>query len=396
MGFVRSWALFIMIAWIFPQTAYPDDVEYRLKAGLKEEFSDNLFFDEDHEKEGWSAVLTTEAGVDNSSDRMKTALSGQWSRTFLKDYHRLNNDDWVVKSAVNWNAHEKTACHLNVSWGEDSDFDSYLSSTGLLLDTEKHEFLKGDMSVKQRFSERFSSELSLNYSDESTDSDTDDADDVDLTSKGGSAGIVFQASELALFQFYAGYGLYDYGTSTVEQVYASLGFSRNPEENLTFFCNAGSRYTTYTYKVLTGIDMRSYPVRYIYKDDHNYTWGLIGKAGLVYKTDDRSMQISIDESLQPSSGEARSMDRTSVDISGYRRLSKDLTLRLTTFFRLNRSDDGESEGKERLKTFGLSPGLSYQLADDFLISGAYAYTQYRSTDYQLRKNVFKIQIECSL
>jgi hypothetical protein len=390
-----SWALLLMISLIIPRMSHSDDFEYKMKAGLKEEFTDNLFFDQDNEKEGWSTVLMTQAILKNSSDRLKTRLSGEWSRTFYEDYHDLNNDDWVVKSGIDWISNENTTCTMNLSIGEDSNIDTWLSSTGLLLNTEKHEFMKGDVSINQRFSERFSSELAVSYTDESTASNDDGSGDYSLTSKGVSAGMEFQINELTIFNLNSGYGFYDYGTNTVEQVYASLGMSRSVGERLSFFCNMGSRYTTYAYDVLVGIDMGTNPPSYIYDETSYSNWGFIGKTGFVFKNEDSSIRLTVDESLQPSTGKSQSMDRTSVDVSYNKRLSDDFTYRITSFYRLNRSDEKDASGDERLKTFGLSPGFSYQLMDDLSLMGSYVFTNYRSSGYQLRKNVYRIQLEYS-
>jgi|GEM_PF-2956250 len=391
---VWSWALLLMISLIFPRMSYSDDFEYKMKAGLKEEYTDNLFFDQENEMEGWSTVLMTQAILKNSSDRLKTRLSGEWSRTFYEDYHDLNNDDWVVKSGIDWISHENTTCTMNLSIGEDSNIDSYLSSTGLLLNTEKHEFKKGEVSINQRFSERFSSELSLNYTDESTASNDDGYGDYSLTSKDVSAGMAFQINELTIFNFNSGYGFYDYDTNTVEQVYASLGMSRSVDERLSFFCNMGSRYTTYAYDVLVGIDMGTHPPSYIYDETSYSNWGFIGKTGFVYKNEDSTIKITVDESLQPSTGQSQSMDRTSVDVSYNKRLSDDFTYRISSFYRLNRSDEKDAAGDERLKTFGLSPSFSYQLMDDLLLAGYHTFTKYRSSSgYQLQRNVYRFQLE---
>jgi hypothetical protein len=338
----------------------------------------------------------TQAILKNSSERLKTRLTGEWSRTFYTDYHDLNNDDWVVNSGIDWSFNENTTCTLNFSMGEDSNIDTYLLSTGLLLNTEKHEFIKGDISINQRLSERFSTELSLSYTDESTASNDVGSGDYSLTSKGISAGMAFQINELTIFNLNSGYGFYDYGTNTVEQVYASLGLNRSVGERLSFFCNMGSRYTTYKYNVLVGIDLGTNPPSYIYDETSYSNWGFIGKTGFVYKNEDSAIRLTVDESLQPSTGKSRSMERTSFDLSYNKRLSDDVTCRFTTFYRLNRSDEEDKSGDEHLKTFGLSPSLSYQLMDDLSLAGYYAFTEYRSSSgYQLQKNVYRILLEYS-
>lgn len=391
----RAWVFLIVILCVFPRMAFSDDVEYHVKTGLREEYSDNLFFDEDHKEAGWSTVLLAEAGIKNSSERLKSSLSGQWTRTYIKDFHELNNDDWTITGGMDWNLYEKTSGSVHLSLGEDSNVDSYLLSTGLLLETKKHAFHKGDVSLNHRFSELFSSELTLNYSEETTESDTDDTGNFDLASRGASVGMVFQADERTTVQLYSGYGVYDYDTSSVDQIFAFLGFNRNVCERLSFFCNMGSRYTTYTYDVLTGIDMNAWPFRYIYGEERYDTWGFVGKAGFVFKDEDGSFRFSVDRSLQPSSGNTGAMDRTSVDVSGYTRLTEDLTFRMTGFFRLNKNDEDSGKDEERLKTFGLSPGLSYQMTDDIVITGNYGFSHYRSNAYSLQKNVYKIQADIS-
>lgn len=392
---VWLWALFIMLSCAFPKMSYSDDFEYKIKAGLKEEFTDNLFFNEDKGLEAWSTILMTLAMLKNSSEILKTSLSGEWSRTVYEDYRDLNNDDWVVNSNLDWNPHEKASCSLDLSVGEDSNIDNYLSSTGLLLDTKKHEFRKGDISWSQRLSERLSSELAVSYTDESTVSHDEGQRDFTLTSRSVSAGMEFQINELTNFNLNSGYGFYDYDTSTVEQVYASLGLSRGVGEKLTFFCNMGSRYTTYAYDILVGIDMSTNPPEYIYDEVRYYSWGFIGKAGFGYKDEDSSMQLSVDESLQPSTGKAQSVERTSVDVSYDKRFTDDATCRMSTFYRLNRSDKADKLGDERSKTFGISSRLSYQLLDDLSLAGSYSFTEYRSSAYKAQKNVYRILLEYS-
>lgn len=389
------WAWFIMISCTFPQMSYSDDFEYKMKAGLKEEFTDNLFFNEDKGLEAWSTILLTQAVLKNSSELLKTSLSGEWSQTVYEDYRDLNNDDWVVNSNLDWNPYEKASCSLNLSVGEDSNIDTYLSSTGLLLDTKKHEFLKGEISWSQRLSELLSSELAVSYSDESTVSHDEDLRDFTLTSRGVSAGMAFQINELTSLNLNSGYGFYDYDTSTVEQVYASLGMNRSVGEKLTFFCNMGSRYTTYAYDILVGIDRGTNPTGYIYNEVKYYSWGFIGKAGIGYKDEGSSMLLTVDESLQPSTGKAQSMERTSVDISYDKRFTDDATCRMSTFYRLNRGDKEDKLGDERSKTFGISSRLSYQLLDDLSLAGSYSFTEYSSSAYKAQKNVYRILLEYS-
>ena len=392
---VWLWAWFLIISCVIPRMSCSDEFEYKIKAGLKEEFTDNLFFNEDKGLEAWSTILMTQAMLKNSSEILKTSLSGEWSRTVYEKYRDLNNDDWVVNSGVNLHSHEKTSCSLSFSMGEDSNIDNYLSSTGLLLDTKKHEFLEGDVSLSHHLSERLSSELTASYTDEKTVSNDEGQRNFTLTSRSVSAGMEFQINELTSLNINSGYGFYDYDTNTVEQVYASLGLSRGVGEKLTFFCNMGSRYTTYAYDVLVGMDMGANPPEYIYDEVRYYSWGFIGKAGFGYKDEDSSMQLTVDESLQPSTGKAQSVERTSVDVSYDKRFTDDATCRISTFYRLNRSDKEDKAGDERSKTFGISSRLSYQLLDDLLLAGSYSFTEYRSSAYKAQKNVYRILLEYS-
>jgi len=393
----KKWSLsiFLVVYMFLPCFSYSDDFDYKIKAGLREEYSDNVFFDEDKGMDAWSTVLMTQAILKNNTEILKTNLSGEWSRTVYDEYRDLNNDDWALKSRLIWYPGENTSYSLDLAVGEDSNIDTYLASTGILLDTKKHEYMKGDISLTHNLSERVSTELTMSYTDDSTESNDDGLDDFTLSSWGASAGMILTIDELTSLNLNSGFGLYDYDTSSVEQVYASLGLNRAVGETITFFCSMGSRYTTYTNDIIIGINMLSVPPSYLFGEKKHYSWGLIGKAGVVFKNEDSSVQLSVDENLQPSTGQAQSLERTSVDVSYHKQFTDDVTYRISALYRINRSDDEDPSETERTKTFGLSSSLSCLILDDLSLTGSYSFSKYRSETYQVQKNVYRVLLDYS-
>jgi len=382
----------IVSPFIRPGNLYADMVDTKIILGIAEEYQDNLFFDEHHGKKAWASVLSSRVDLKKDTERLKIGLVGEADYSIYKKYHDLDNDDWSVSNSLLWSPSETVSCSSSVTYGNDSNIDRYLSTTGILLDTRDHEHLNWDLSLSRRLYERLSTVLNLGFSDETFRPADQSESDYSLSTYSASSGLIYQADELTSLNLYLGYAYYDYPTSTVDQVYVSLGMNRNISETLAYFLSLGTRSTTYRYEIITGIDDSVDPVTFVFGEKKIDTHGFIGRAGVTYNQEDHSLSLSVDQNLQPSSGQSQSVSRTSVSASLNKRFTSDLNFSVFSNYYYNRSDDPDLPNAVYSKSYRVGSSLSYLLSKSFSVQGNYSYSEYWTDHYKANKNIYGMKL----
>ncbi|GAB6095174.1 hypothetical protein JCM14469_14260 [Desulfatiferula olefinivorans] len=393
----RAWGkpVWLVLVLIFTAPCLASALDTRGSVGVAQEFNDNLFFDQSDKTQSQVTVLLSSLDLSMDSEVMKSRLSFDLNYSFYERERELDGEDWNVLHDLTWVFSERTRISSTLGFEEETGIDRYLASTGVLLDTRDHRSLDGRVTVYHLLHERITVDFGVGVGSERFSDSLSGSSEDSLDSRSVSTGLTVQWNELTSLTVNGGYGYYDYETHTLDQSYAVVGLTRSFSETMSGFLSAGGRYTTYTYDVFSGYDVSSGVIRPVFREKHDHTRGWIGRAGLDVQGEDYAVRLSVDESLQPSTGQNQSLERTTVDLSVRKKLIADLEGRASAQYYLNRSDDTEDNDSLRFETFRIWTGLFYALTDDLSLSAQYSHLEYREKSLEKKRNIYRLSITYS-
>lgn len=363
--------------------------EYGSNVSITTEYRDNLFSTGTNRTDALSTVCSLGLNQVLRGEQFQSDFSGRYAYSYYDEYHDLNHQDWNGRHSLSWAPTERNSLVNELSIGRDANADRYFSSTGVLLDFREHDYQNWKMTWHRQFTERVAMEFSGHYGDELFEYPSGNGKlNYTLDSWTGSCGILFQWNEQTLWNVYLGYGLYDYDRNTVEQAYLSMGINRTVNEKIAWFLSLGGRYTTYTYDVIADIDSFGY----IYEENELDTQAFIGKTGFTCRLSSRVFEFSVDQNLQPSTGQSQSVNRTAVSASWRENITSGLHFGFSTTYYYNQYDNSDIEDAVHSESLGLYSRLSYDLNEKLTLKAQHQYSNYWEKNYDVEKNIYRVTL----
>jgi len=382
-------AVVILMGGIFPVLADPFKVVPFVR--LKQEFSDNIHFSSNNEKEDFITTLTGGLAVKQKKEVMETGLEARFDKLSYRDSDNLDSLDLFFSGNVNYRATERLGVGAKVQYSEDSRRDRESDTTGLLVSGDKDTkrfFLSSDY----LFSETTKGDITLGYGlvkvEETGRIEDDDDFRVDI-SFSRNLSETYKNTTGLLNLSYLRYiseietttvgailtgALFQENTSDIFQF--STGFSRDITElyNIYFLLGGSYSMTTEglrTRQTLTGSGTLISEAVSADQDDDK--WGGLVSMGLNYNGLYYDMGLSLSRDMQGATGTNGTVQRSSIAANIDRKLSDQFFLTLDASFHLNENERKNQADTEEL-TFNIQPGFRYEFVNDFTLSCFYRFT----------------------
>ncbi len=375
---------------------------------VRQEYSDNIYFDSSDEEESYLTTATGGLIYDHKSERVTAKVDGRVNRLIYWKHDDLNDTEGRAFASIDYLVTERAGIGGSVEYRQDSRKDQDSDDSGLMRDSlGEQEVKKGDLSASYMFSEITRGEISVGYENTTLeDMDQDEEDDtisVSLALTRNISEIWENTTALLNFSYmhyssdeeqdityiiYPALSCQDY-EADVFQLYA--GFSRQATELFSYYFQVGVSYTDSTQEI--EYVHRDYDVTF-YEDDYSDdTYGTVLISGLDYKGLYTDAGISLSHDVRGGTGTTGTVERTRASINISRRITEDFSLTLATSVSLNTSEREIGSDVDNL-TLHFMPGFRYKFSDTWLLTGAYRYTNEddREADETSERNLFYFTI----
>jgi opacity protein-like surface antigen len=386
--------MIILVAGLLALDAFADPLKFVPSIRVKQEYNDNILFEEVTEEEDYITTISPAFTVDQKGERLQASLKAGVDKIIYWKFDELNAVDLDVDARLRFQTTERLGFGVTGRYAEDSRRDRETDTTGLVLAGDRE---RTNVSLFSDYlvSEKTKATLTFSYSDstiESPDDEDSESYKVDLAFTHSLSEWFDNTTGLLNFS-YMNYDSDDRDRSsnipglTTEsnqayeldqwQVYA--GFSRNITELFSAYVQAGAGYTRSdesvgrrTFITSNGIDFLA--PTHTSSSDSDFNGVLI--AGMDYKGLYYNAGLSVSHDARGSSGVSGLVERTSVSVDLSRKISSELTATLSGSCYLNRSDRSIGEDDDDL-TYTVRTGLRYKFSQDLLLS---CYYRFRSLD----------------
>ena len=379
---------------------------------LKQEYSDNILFSDDNEKEDYITTLSGMIAVKQKTEVLNAGIQVRLDQLFYHDYDQLDSLDKFFSGNVNYRTTERLGLGATARYSENSRRDQDADTTGLLLsgDREESQF---SLSSDYLFSEVTRGDITLGYGlvevDEINNNEDDDNFKIDISFSKNLSQIFKNTTgilNLSYFRYSADIETTTPGgviTSTAFQEYItdifqfSTGFSKNITELYSVYCQVGASYSLTdeslrTRNILTGSGVLVSDV--ISPEQEDDIWGGVLLAGLNYVGLYYDIGLSLSRDMRGASGTNGAVERTSVagNIDG--KLTDKFSFTLDASYYLNKNERNNQADTDEL-TLNIQPGFKYKFDHDFKLSCFYRYTsvENRQNNTSSERNLIYIVIK---
>jgi len=356
---------------------------------VKQEYSDNILLTSTDEEADFITTGTAGVTISRRDQRMRASLDGNVSRLMYQDNDDLNGTDGQVRGTWNYQVTERVGTGLAASFLRDSRGDQYLDTTGVVLArVRERDSTRLSGTMDYRFSELSAGEFTLAYGtttvDEFFNEEEDESVRVDLA---------FSRNLSRTFKHTTGLINVSYMRYTSDQetmipdplvptsvfqrfdadmFQVTAGFSRELTELTRMYVMAGASYTesTETGRVVTSGLIDSETIRPELQDD---SLDGVLSAGVIYSGLYYDFRLSVSHDIRGGAGTNGTVERSTVNLGGTRRLTEDLSLTLNVSGYLNRREWETLSDLDQV-TINVQPGFRYRITDTLDLSGAYRYT----------------------
>ena len=375
--------LFLMV---LPFAAMADDFKLTPSIGVKGEYDDNLFFNTTNEDDDF--ITTIFGGLDllNRTERLDLNLSARVDGLMYADNDDLNDVEQFHKAGIGYRITERMGIKAGGGYSEDSRPDRDIETSGIVLTGVIRKRWQGYLSGDVTLSEKSATDVSYAYQQDKFDK----PEFVDYKFHTANLGFTHDFSEVLprlIGRINAGYNYYDTDNTDIENLYATIGFSRAITEIFNILIDAGYRYSASEFKVPTIIPTP--PFLITTTTDTEYDSGFNGEIVLGYAGETTRADISASQRLEPASGLNGTSDRTSFVLNVRKRFAEKFSASLYATYYLNKADAGKLALNDiDEETVSIRPGLSYEIIDKLMLTASYTYTQvkYKISDTEAKRN----------
>ena len=288
----------LILAMILPSGVLADDFKLTPSVGVKEEYTDNLFFNSSNEVDDTITTLFGGLDLSNRTERLDLNLNAKVDGLMYAENDDLNDVEQFYKGRISYRITERVRLGANGGYQEDSRPGRDIETTGFVFTGVKRKRWTGGASGDFTLSETSAATLSYAYQKDKFDK----PEYVDYEYHTASLGYTHDFSKVlprVIGRINAGYAYYNTDDTDIEIYSATLGFSRAITEIFDFLADAGVRYASSEFKVPGFVP---YPPFFITATDTEYDWGPTGRIVLGYNGEVTRADISASKEIQPASG----------------------------------------------------------------------------------------------
>lgn len=419
--FILLLLLFILI--FLPEWGVADDLKLISSAAVKEEYNDNIFFDDSNEEEDFVTTFSPGLRLTSRTERFSTRLSARFDGIIYSDNSKLNAIDQDYKADMDYQITDKTDVTADAGYKKDSRNDRDIevvdggSATGLVQEDSTRIRRTCGFSSNTMLNEITA--LSSSYSFTRDDFEDREENDIrmHIINMGFSRNLNF-IDEITVGRLNLGYAKYDYldsetirpvllysfipgrqyysdGTD-IDSYSATIGVSRNISEAFSILADFGGRYTKSKYRTRQLIKVGDI----VWSDsgnikDRNSGSGFIAQITAAYTGELTDSSLNFYHDVRSSSGRSGATERTSMEFELSRRLTYELRGSLFVKYYLNKADDGEfsSKGIDE-KTFSIRPAVRYDFTKALFVEAAYYFISVKDDEDNTdkKRNQFFIKV----
>jgi len=387
-GILIWMALLVMI---LPFSAIADDFKLTPSVGVIEEYNDNLFFSTTNEDDDFITTIFGGLKLLNRTERLDLNLSAKLDGLLYADNDDLNDVEQFYNVGVGYRITERMGIKVGGGYSEDSRPDRDITTSGLVLTGVKRKRWQGQVSGDVSLTEKTTADVSYAYLQDKFDNPGFEGYRFNTT----NLGFTHDFSEVLprlIGRVNAGYNHYTSDDMDLENIYATVGFSRDITEIFNILIDAGYRYSASEFKVPVFVP---YPPFLITTNDTEYDSGFNGEIVVGYTGETTRANISASQRLDPASGYNGTSNRTSFVFNVRRRFAEKFSASLYATYYLNKADAGQlAVNAIDQATLSIRPGLSYEIIDNLVLTASYTYTQvkYKVSDTEAERNRVYVQL----
>jgi hypothetical protein len=359
-----------------------DEFKVTSSLGLKQEYNDNLFFDDSDEEEEFITTISTGLELGERTERLNARLKAEVDGLLYAQNDELNDVDQLYRGDVDYRLTPRTDVAVEAEFRRDSRPDRDLLETGLVLGTTTRERQRYRLSSSHAFSERTSGSLSYLYERD----DYDDPEVTDVESHDASLGFSRDVSDLissTVLNTNLGYSRYRFSDSRVEKYTWTFGASRALSELFGAHLAVGVRHTRskFTVRRLVAYPPFFFPIL-TEEENKSNAWGGLGQLGISYNGEVSNADVTLFRDITTASGRSGTTERTALTFTYGRRFSYELWGYLSGGYYLNEGDAEELATRDiDERTVRINPRLRYSINRDLALEASYSYTRIQDDAY---------------
>ncbi|MFZ7126482.1 MAG: hypothetical protein ACOWWM_10060 [Desulfobacterales bacterium] len=390
-------AVVLSVIWMLPPSpSSAAGTTLRMKAGVREEYNDNIFFTS-RDKEN-DVITTGIIGGDfkRETERLTTELGAEFRPFWYFDNEDLNDVNFKADAGVKYRLTPRFTVDAEGSYDIDNRPDRDVDETGLSQATERRDRQRYRGGFLHQLSEK--TQIFASGSHESTDY-RQGLEDEDYDIWGGSGGIAHQFSAFAkptIGRITGGYARFEYETSRTDYYFLNLGVTRNLTETLVLSLDAGPSFSDSEFEIRRPVLDPGPPPNILtaIETETDSSWGGSGRLSLVDERDVFRWELAVSHDLAAGAGQGQTVDRTQAEFDIRRRWHWAFMTGLNVRYFLNRSSTDHPELTEiDERTFLVRPMLRFFFTEDFFLEAAYSYTHQDDREQDVTRERSQVFLE---
>jgi hypothetical protein len=363
---------------ILPAGVLADEFKLVPSIAVREEYNDNIFFDDRGEVEDWITTISPELMLIEKTERLDLNLSAKGAGIKYGQNDALNDFDQHYSGDMGYRLTSRFRISAGAGYTVDSRRDRDIETTGLVLSSEERKRYTGSLSGACVFTEKTAASLSYTYERD----DFDDPEEVDYKYHRSNLGITHDLSEIlprTVGRMNFGYSYYDSSDTTVDSYSGTVGGSWAMSEVFNLLIDLGARYTCSEFSVTRRHPL--FPFIMITREEKDHSWGGVGQVALSYRGEVTFASLSALKDVRPTGGDGETTDRTSFLFKISRGFAEKFSVHLSGEYFLNQADAGElSRTDIDEQTLSIRPGLSCEILDNLVLTASYTFTRLKDKE----------------
>jgi hypothetical protein len=368
---------------------------------LRQEYNDNIFFDDRDEEDDFVTRLRPGIEFVNRTERLDLKLAGFLTPYLYWDKDELNAVDQDYSGRVSWRATPLASIGAEAAVRVDHQPDRDVLTTGLAYGDNRRLQQTYGANAAVTLTERTAASAAYTHGREDW-RNTSAADDLeDYRSHAVTLGLSRElgaAPGMTVGGLNAGWATYDYESSETDYYFASVGVKHRLSEIFNLSADLGGRYTDSRFDVQR-LALTPGGLRVVTRGEEDSGFGGIAHLGVEYAGERARGTLTASHDVNAASGSRGVVQRSGLSFNGGYLVLEKLRIGLFASAFKNQSDSGEFQESEVDEVaVNLRPSLRWELFRDVTLEAGYAFTYLddRAADEDARRNLGYIQIAYGL
>jgi len=390
--------LFLAVCLILANLAMSAEISFTPSLNIKEEYTDNLFFDRTNKKDQFISTFSPGFEVETKTERGAFNLLGVIDRRVYKQNPEFNDWNYFWDGKINYQLTPRLSTFTEARYRKNSSPDQFLDLTGVEFNTTQPTYTN-DYSFGGEYylSEKTVADLSYGL----VRVTYDNPDNMDYVGNMVNLSLThnleeFFSSTIGRMNLgYSHYSLNDPGTSLYEftpkidfyrprntminNYTCTIGARHALSEKWSVSLDAGPRYTTSEFDTNTIV----FPFVTNIKRKTTKDWGPGGHLALTYNREKTSARLTASQEVSPAGASYGATERTNVSVSVSQRFTDKLLGKVSVNYFLNQADAQQFSGSKRSldkKTYTISPAIRYDFNDDLGVEFNYKFSRVKDQE----------------